>query len=141
MKNVKRFIAAIILIGIAASPVSASHSTPWVTLYENSDTTGAQLHVAFKQSNLWTVRAGWGGCGYIATQMGEWDNCASALRTTLQSNRCLVLYDNANYSGATYAIHGPKSNQYFNLASVFNDDTTSLRFGTISGGVCTLPWS
>jgi hypothetical protein len=133
-----RSILGVLLALLVAAPVLAANQ---VTVYAN--TNGSKIAVFSTADANWHdnhtagLTAGF-PCGTFTDQIGD---CASAVTVSLNSGICVVFYRDTYYRGQAFAIHGPKTNAYYNLHSAgIGDAVSSHRFGHVSGGVCTAAW-
>lgn len=138
----KRLVPILLSFLFLFAPSVISAATMKVTIYAEANGKASNWTLYSAQASFSNDRNGIvvfsGDCG--PDYRRSWNDCASSFKVWLPSGRCIVFYEHANYSGKTYAVHGYKSGRLYNFPYWINDESSSMRFGYVRGGVCTYPW-
>lgn len=133
----RRFIAASAALIVALSLVAASVGTV------SAVTKSAKLVWDNDEGYTWdpaksvTITRGYGRLSDI-----DMNDKVSDIYVNLNSGECIAFWRDNYFTGTSFAVHGPKTNAYYNMRSTsLGRYASSVLFGKVVGGVCRDPWS
>jgi hypothetical protein len=131
------------LIPIVAAPALASCAAENIVMYENNSLDpgglGTAKQLCVSTPNLDQVAHT--QPGFCKSQFfrftDSWNDCVSSFRVTLPANRCIRMYQDANYLvPLAPIIAGPTNALFRDFVAAANDRMTSFKFYNKVNGFC-----